>query len=340
MTSKIEISHRTILFTIGTLLLLVFLLQVKEIIFWVFVSFILMSALKPSTDAMEHARVPRVLAAVLHYLLIITFVLFSVSSIIPLVVDQSAHFGESFPSYLHSLFPFVTIDAQVISQQLSPISSNLLNVTIGVFSNIIALFTIFVISFYLLLERNNLDTQLAGFMGEKSAARLTGVVSKIEERLGAWVRGQLTLALIIGFSIFIGLSFLRLPYAVPLAIIAGMLEIVPMIGPIISAVPAIIIAFTISPVLALATTAFYFLIQQAENHLVVPFVMKRAVGLPPLVTILALMIGGKLAGITGSLLAVPVVLVGQTLLTEYIGGNWSLEAHKPDSVSSDEHRTR
>jgi len=150
--------------------------------------------------------------------------------------------------------------------------------------------------------------------------------------LGAWVRGQLTLALIIGLATFIGLSFLRLPYVLPLSIIAGILEIVPMIGPIISAIPAIIIAFTISPVLALATTAFYFLVQQAEAHLVVPFVMKRAVGLPPLVTIVALMVGAKLAGITGGLLAVPIVVVIQTVVAQYLGTQWSREAHKPDSV--------
>lgn len=333
MVSKVEISHKTIIFTVVFLLSLWVLFQVRETILWIFVSFILMAALKPSTDSLEKAGMLRIIAAILHYLLIVFFIVFAVSSVIPPLVSQTVHLAESLPTYLHTLLPAIVIDAQVITQQLTPISSNLLSVTIGIFSNLIAVFTVFVISFYLLMERKNLHQQLAVFVGEKASMRLTAVITKIEERLGAWVRGQLTLAFIIGLATFVVLSFLGLPFVLPLSIIAGVLEIVPVIGPIISAIPAIIIALTISPVLAIATTLFYFLIQQIEANAIVPYVMKRAVGLPPLVTILAIMIGAKLAGITGALLAIPIFVVIQTVLEEYFGGLWSTEAHKPDSVS-------
>jgi predicted PurR-regulated permease PerM len=132
------------------------------------------------------------------------------------------------------------------------------------------------------------------------------------------VRGELTLVLVIGLLSFVGLTLLGIPYALPLAVIAGVMEIVPVVGPIIAAVPAIAAALLISPVFALATAALYFVIQQLENHLIVPTVMNRAVGLNPLMTIIALMIGGRLLGIGGAILAVPIVVVLKIIITDIL----------------------
>lgn len=318
MPAKVEISHKTILFTVFFLVLLWLLIQIKDIIFLVFIAFILMSALKPVVELLEKIRIVRPLAILLVYIVVLLFLTFIGSSILPPLVTQTIFLGRIFPEYIKSVFPFVKIDPQVISQQVTPFSENLFKVTIGVFSNVVALFTILVISFYLLLERKHLELHLAEFMGEKGAKMLISIISKVEERLGAWLRGQLTLMLVIGLSTYIGLVFLGIPFVLPLAILAGILEIVPIIGPIISAIPAVILALTISPLLAVATAVLYFVIQQLENNLLVPMVMRQAVGLPPLVTITALMIGAKLAGVTGAILAVPVVVTVETLFSEYL----------------------
>ena len=110
------------------------------------------------------------------------------------------------------------------------------------------------------------------------------------------------------------------PFALPLAILSGLLEVVPVIGPIISSLPGILLALTISPVLALAVAAMFLVIQQAESHIIVPQVMKRAVGLNPLVVILAIAVGTRLLGIVGALLAVPIAVVLQIVVTEIIEG--------------------
>lgn len=141
---------------------------------------------------------------------------------------------------------------------------------------------------------------------------------KIEEKLGAWLRGQLFLSIIIGLVSYIGLLIFNIPYALPLALLAGVMEIIPVIGPIISAIPAVLIALTISPILALGVAAMYFVIQQLENHLIVPQVMKRAVGLNPLVVILAIAIGSRILGFAGALLAVPLAVVIQIIAAEII----------------------
>ena len=123
---------------------------------------------------------------------------------------------------------------------------------------------------------------------------------------------------IIGVLIYIGLRLLGIPYALPLAIFAGILEAVPNIGPVISAIPGVVIALTISPVMGLAAAALYFLVQQLENSVVVPKVMQKATGVNPLITILSLAIGFQLAGPLGAILAVPIVIVVHVFATEFL----------------------
>lgn len=318
MPTKVEVSHKTIIFTILFLLLLFFLYQIREIIFLVFVSFILMSAFKPWADLLEKYHIPRLVSVLVIYIFIVSILGWGASAVLPLLVTQSIHLGENLPTYLRSVAPFLKFDYQVITQQIAPFGENVLKVTISLFSNIITLFTLIITSFYLLIARKNLAVYIANFTSEEKAKKWVGIISKIEEGLGAWVRGQIMLGVTIGVFTFIGLTILGIPYTLSLAILAGILEIVPIIGPIISAIPAILIALTVSPFLALITAVVYFFIQQLESHIVVPLVMKQTVGLPPLVTIISLMIGAKIGGIGGALLAVPVVVAGATLVTEYI----------------------
>lgn len=277
-----------------------------------------MSALKPWVDSLEKWRIPRMVSALTIYVFFIAGIASLLTALLPPLVSQTIHLSDNLPRYINEFVPFAAIDPQALTQQVAPLGENLLKVTLGVFNNIVGVLTIFVISFYLIMERGNLDMQLETFLGEEGAKRFLVVIKKIEERLGSWVRGQFTLGIIIGVSTFIGLQLLGLPYVLPLSIIAGVLEIVPTIGPIISAVPAILVALTVSPLYALAIAALYFVIQQAENNLVVPYVMKQAVGLPPLVTLLSILVGAKLGGIGGAVLAVPLVVTIETVFSEYM----------------------
>ncbi|OGG12401.1 hypothetical protein A3J20_03910 [Candidatus Gottesmanbacteria bacterium RIFCSPLOWO2_02_FULL_42_29] len=317
MPKKIEISHRTIIFTVVFLLSLWFLVQIADILFWLFVSFILMAAFKPTVDYLEGKKFPRVLAILLIYTILLFAVSFVVSTIVPPLISQTITLIERLPGYLRSVLPFVTINPAVVSQQIAPLGQNLVRLSLGIFSNVIALFTIIVITFYLLLERKNLNSYLTFLLGERAGNNVVTVINKVEERLGAWVRGQLTLIFAIGILTYIGLVILGIPYALPLAILAAMLEIVPNIGPVLSAIPAVIVAFAVSSLHPLFTIIMYIIIQQLENQVIVPIVMRRMVGLPPLVTIVAILIGVKLAGVRGAIMAVPVVVTFEAIFTEY-----------------------
>jgi predicted PurR-regulated permease PerM len=189
---------------------------------------------------------------------------------------------------------------------------------VGIFSNIVSVFTIFVITFYLLMERKNLDSLLLYLFGEQKALNAINIINKVEERLGAWVRGQLTLILIIGTMTYVGLTLLGVPYALPLAIFAGILEVIPNIGPIVSAIPAIIVAISVSPWHIVFVIILYFVVQQLENQLIVPIVIRKSVGLPPLITIVSLLIGFRLAGVIGGILAIPIVVTIETVVSQYL----------------------
>ncbi|MFZ5365978.1 MAG: AI-2E family transporter [Patescibacteria group bacterium] len=318
MPRKIEISHRTIIFTVLFLIGLWLLYEIRQIIVALFVSFIFMSALNPAVDRLEKWRFPRWLAILLMYFVIFGVIGIMLAVIITPTVSQTASFINKTAFYLKQLGGF-GIDPNIIAgqfAQLGTIPANILKVTIEFFSNLVALLALAVITFYLLLERKNLNRYLLVLFGEGKEKEAELYILKIEKRLGGWVRGELTLMTIVGLMCFVGLRLLGIEFALPLAILAGLLEIIPNIGPIISAIPAVLTGLTISPLMALAVAALYFLIQQLENSIIVPRVMQKVAGVNPLVTILSLAIGFKLAGVTGAILAVPIVLVCQVTASE------------------------
>jgi predicted PurR-regulated permease PerM len=172
-------------------------------------------------------------------------------------------------------------------------------------------------SYYLLLEHDKIQEKLTLFFPKNSRKMIHNMFQKVEVKLGAWLRGQLLLMLIVGLISLVGLNLLQINFSVSLAIIAGILEIIPIVGPIIATIPAVLVGVTQSGWHAVAVIILYIFIQQLEQSLFVPRVMKSAVGLDPLVVILAIMIGGRLGGTLGALLAIPVTVVLLILWKEY-----------------------
>lgn len=316
MPKKIEISHRTIVFAVMFILLLWFIFQIRGILIVLFVSLILMSALNPAVDKLQKWRIPRGLAILFIYLVLWGAIGAMLAGVIPPLVDQTRKLILLLPEAIGKIEFFSSNQEALTSELLSRLGelpANLLKITFSIFSNLLTVLTTLVITFYLLLERKNLDKYLSVLLGRERPAKVTQVINEIERRLGGWVRGEIILMVAVGLFTYLGLSILGVDIALPLAIIAGVLEIVPNIGPIISAVPAVLIALTIHPLTGLATASLYFLIQLLENNLLVPKVMQRAVGVNPLISILGLLMGLEVAGPAGAVLAIPLIIVVQTI---------------------------
>ncbi|MCL5019991.1 MAG: AI-2E family transporter [Patescibacteria group bacterium] len=316
MVNKVEISHKTIFFIIFLLLGVWLIVQIRDILLLLFVAFILMSALSPTVDRLEKLRIPRALAILIIYIIGIFIIGLVGTIIVPPLLTQSGRLIVKLPDFINTIFPSSRFNMDNVIQQIIPVSEGFVKISLGIFSNFITMITFLVFTFYFLLERKRLEKDLIGFVGPAAGERIFSVISQVEVKLGNWVRGELTLMTIIGIASYIGLLILKVDYALPLAIFAGFLEVIPIMGPIISAIPAVLVAFGTSPGLAIVVVALYILIQQLENHLIVPTVMRRAVGLSPLITILALAVGGRLAGVIGALISVPIIVVLQIILKD------------------------
>lgn len=315
MTRRIDISYRTVIFITVFLGLLWIIFKIIDIILLFFVAFIFMSALSPLVERLVKLKVPRVAAVLLVFIAVLGSIISLFTIGLTPLVTQTSNLTQKLIDVTDTLSKAHIIDQSVIKDQLSGFSGQLVNVTVDIFKNFIALVSVMVVTIYMMLDKKRIEDYGTSLFGNRQEqAQL--LMRRIEDKLGAWLRGQIILSLVIGVGVYIGLTILGIEFALPLAILAGLLEVVPVIGPIISAIPAVLIALTISPVFAALIAGFYIAIQQVEGHFVVPQVMKRAVGLNPLLVILAVSVGSRLLGIGGALLAVPIAVVIQLIIQE------------------------
>lgn len=301
---------------IAALLLVVlgwFIIQIKDILILFFISYILMAALKPYVHFLTRLKIHRTVSIAILYLCALAVIVLLVVPLIPFFTAQISSLVVSFPKYLDGILKALRLNIAssqletFVSSQFGAISSNAFAVTGAVLGSVFSLFLVFVVSFYLMLDEQRLRHELSVLFPKNQRPKVLDIVSQIEDKLGAWFRGQLVLCFTIGLFTWIALSLISFPFALPLALLAGLLEIVPTIGPILAAVPAVIVALSVSPGLTLIIILMYIVIQTLENNILVPKVMQKAVGLNPVAIILAISIGAQLLGVLGALLSIPFV---------------------------------
>lgn len=309
MSKKIEISSLTIIKIILILLGFGFLYLVRDILLFLAVAIVIAAAINPIVDWLKKHRIPRLLGVIIVYLIILGVFGLVISLVFPLLASQIKQLSINLPSHLERIgledwWP--RLNLAEIGEQLSQAALSVWATTINIFGGLFSAVVILIISIYLVVQEEGIRKFISSITPKQHQAYVLDLVVRIQKKMGRWLQGQIVLCLIVGLLIFIGLTLLGVPYALVLALLAGVLEILPYVGPIVSAVPAIIIGFLQSPLTGLLVLILYILIQQLENHLIVPQVMKRVLGLNPVVTIIAVLMGIKLAGILGAILAVPI----------------------------------
>ncbi len=187
---------------------------------------------------------------------------------------------------------------------------------VGVVGGLFGLLTILILTFYILIEADSLRSTMLHLFPARDRARVDAVSRDITIKVSAWLGGQLLLGAIIGTTSAIGLWLLGIPFFYVLALVSGVGELIPVVGPVLSAIPAVAIAATVSLNKVLFVILFFVVQQQFENHVLVPKVMQRQVGVSPVTVIVALLIGGKLLGIVGAILAVPTAAILQVVVAQ------------------------
>jgi predicted PurR-regulated permease PerM len=314
IAQKVEITHRTIIFTVLFLISLFVLWQLRSLILTVFLCFLFMEGLHPAVNWLEKTKMPRALAILIVYLFIVAVIVFSMVGIIPGLIEQSTILIKNLPTALENInilgLNFIDFSSQL--KILENLPSNITSLVVSVFSNVLSILIFFVITFYLLLERKNFDKYLKNIFGQKSIKAIS-ILNQLEKRLGMWVNAQLMLMLIIGILSYIGYVIIGVNFALPLAIIAGILELVPNIGPTIASILAGIFGLIISPITGVLAVIWGIIVQQLENNLIVPKIMREAIGINPIVTILLIASGAKLGGIMGAIIALPLYITAETI---------------------------
>ncbi|MBI4049774.1 MAG: AI-2E family transporter [Candidatus Doudnabacteria bacterium] len=316
--TTVDVSMMTILKVLFVLLLIWFLWAIKEIVLLFLISIIIASAIDPVADFLYRKRVPRALSVLLVYAVFFGLLSVIVLLLVPPITEQfkaisQADFYDKFTSRIGLYRDDLTRIGvgQAIENSIKNFAGNfagaLFQTTKGVITGFISVITVLAVSFYLTVEENGMKNLIRHLTPYKHQVYAMKLVNKIQKKIGAWVLGQLVLSAIIFGLTFIGLTLLKVEFALVLAVIAGILEIIPYIGPIVSVIPAVFFAFLQSPVLALAVLVLYIIIQQLENHILVPVVMSKSVGLNPVLVILGILVGGTLGGVVGAIIAVPIL---------------------------------
>lgn len=318
-TKLIGTSTEIILKVVAVLLGLGLLYLIRDILALFFVAVIVMAAIDPLVTWFNgKVRIPRSVGVLIIYVFLLSFFIAIFSFLIPALSNQFRGFTEDLPGYLAKIDEFLkrisfsgqsyglSLDLNKISESWKGSSFNIFSTTIEFFTGLISFIAILSMAFYMSIKEDGMENFLESVTPKKYKFTVVKIAKKIKNRIGRWMSGQLVLMLIIFLLDYAVLYFLGVPYALVIALIGGFLEIVPYIGPIVSTFIAVLVTLLVSPIKAVFVFIFYIIIQQAENNIIFPQIMKKAVGLNPLAVILAMLIGLKLGGVPGAVLAVPV----------------------------------
>jgi len=330
---KVNISTRTVLKILGVFLALYILYLVADILLLLFVALILAALIDPFADWFQKHKIPRALAVLVIYIVLFGILTGAILLLVPIISHDLPQLMDNIGGFwtnlqdnawwqkivdgIQNVQNTLTSYGVNVQEGVSPASAGVESTLSGVFSTISGFFggvfslvLVLVLTFYMVVQEDPLKKILRSIIPDEYIPWCARLMKHMRDKLGAWMRGQMILSLIIGVLVFIGLSILQVKYAVLFGMLAAILEFIPYIGPVLAAVPAIFLAFGQGGFIKLVfVLLMYIIIQQLENHLLVPKVMQKAVGLNPVIIIVAILAGAKLAGVLGVLIAIPVATV-------------------------------
>lgn len=330
-TITINITSGTFLRAILVIALLVFLYLIRDLVGVVLLSVVIASGVEPAAQWFQKRKIPRVIAVLIVYFIAFALLGFIFYLVVPPVFTELSELIENIPLYLEETFA-----TRLINQFLPQLPTSISQLILGfaedarsfigrfaegffratslIFGGAFSFILVIILSFYLSVQEKGIENFLRLIIPRLHEDYVIDLWLRSRNKIGGWFKGQILLGILVGVLVFLGLTILRIKYALTFALLAGVFEIIPIFGPILASIPPIGVAFLQSPTLALIVALLYFIIQQFENHLIYPLVIKKVTGITPIVTILALVIGGKIAGFVGIILAIPLT----TVLIEFI----------------------
>lgn len=295
----------------------------RSVLLLLFVSILLASALEPMVGWLrQRIRLGRRGTILIVYLAFFVVVLGLAFVVVPAAINQGQRIVASLPAFFdqvrewaghlrpvalsRSIRALVDSVAEIFAPAPPPAPEVVVKVGTAVAEAAVFLFTLLAIVFFWLVEHARLQRYTLAFLPAERRAGARRAWNEVETRLGLWVRGQLILMGTMGLATGIAYTLLGLPGALLLGLIAALTEAIPIVGPLLGAIPAILVAATVSPQLALVVAAIYLVLQLVEGNVLVPLVMRNTIGISPLLVLFSLLVGGAVGGLLGAFLAVPI----------------------------------
>jgi predicted PurR-regulated permease PerM len=325
--------YKLFLLIAGTIGAIYIAYQIRSIIILLFIVLIISSTLKPFVERLEKHKIPRTVSAIGLLVLVVIGASALTFSLASSIIEQYSTLADSLVSNTEILAERYNVDqyfgeelnADNIRNQFSNIirsnfqnaASSIFNFGATVFGGLFTIFTALTILFYLLYDHDKVKRFVIGFAPEEKQKNLDRIYSNTEKRLSHWLRGQLQLVLIMSIIASVAFLIIGIEFAIPLGILVGVLDFIPVVGPLIAFIPVVLIAAVSSPGQALIVAIFFVLLQQFESNFLVPRIMSQSVGLDPIAVIIALMIGSTLGQIMGAILAVPTAVIVMIIYEEW-----------------------
>ncbi|MEJ0053631.1 MAG: AI-2E family transporter [bacterium] len=300
----------------------------KGLVLLLITAVVLASAIRPGVHFFMRYRFPRVLAVLAMYLIVFGAVFIVLFFFFPPILDEAGGFFSSVPHYLESVNLPASLTDQggggnvlgellALRDGLAAGSQGAINLLAAFFGGAFSLFLVIVLSFYFSVQESGVEDFIRLITPVSKEQYVVGLWRRSQQKIGLWMQGQLLMSLLAGILVYLGLLILGVPYALLLGIFTAMCEIIPVFGSFIAAVPAIVVAWTFGGTpLAFIVAGLFVVVNQFEANLIYPLVVKKIIGVPPLLVIVALIAGGELAGFLGVFLSVPLAAILQEFVSD------------------------
>jgi predicted PurR-regulated permease PerM len=333
--SEQQLIVRGVATLLGGVVLLWVLYTVRAALLVIYISGLLALGFSPLIRWLERqrlvgtGRLPRWAAILVLYFGLLGIFATAITLIVPALVRQGTQLWQELPAYLQGIQAFL-VERGLLSRQFTveeaikalPAPSAALTVLLGALQGVIGtigtVVGVLVLPYYLLVEADSLQTGMLKLFPPERRPWLARMIHDVTHKVGAWLNGQILLSAVIGVTASIGLWLLGVPYFYVLGLIAALGEFVPIVGPIVAAIPAVLVGLSQSLATALFVIAYFSVQQFVEGNIIVPKLMERQVGVSAWTVIVALLIGSELLGVVGAILAVPSAAIVQVFLHEYL----------------------
>lgn len=336
---RVSITAGTVVTTLFVLVGAYLLWLLRDLALLMLTAIIIASAIEPGVAFFIRYRMPRFVSALLVYALVFGAVLSILFFFFPPIIADAANFLSAMPRYLDTInitapLTDITNSVSAVTSQsqtqsyvqtlvslqslFASSSGSVLQLLITFFGGIFSLVLVIVLSFYFVLQDTGVDDFIRLVMPVRYEEYYVDLWRRSQKKIGLWMQGQILLSVIVGILVYLGLLIIGIPYALLLAIFTAMIEIIPVFGSIIAGVVAVIVGYSDGGVAIAAIVAgLYIVVNQFESNLIYPLIVKKIVGIPPLMVIVALIAGYTLAGFLGAILSVPVSAVLLEFISDF-----------------------